>query len=84
VGKKGFSTRWIAGLKLCWLINAPGQVVAWDWNTANSGDQRFAQVAAAPFTDVTITLGDQSFNAVDRPPNLKGVPPRRVERAHAD
>jgi hypothetical protein len=71
VGKKGFSNhRWIVGLKLCWLINAHGEVVAWDWNTANTADQRFAQLAAA-VTDVTITLGDQSFNAVDRPPNLK-------------
>jgi hypothetical protein len=71
VGKKGFSNhRWIVGLKLCWLINAGGEVVAWEWNTANTADQRFAHLAA-PFTDVTITLGDQSFNAVDRPPNLK-------------
>lgn len=71
VGKKGFSNhRWIVGLKLCWLVNDHGEVVAWDWNTANTADQRFAQVAA-PFTEVTITLADQAFNAVDRPPNIK-------------
>src|SRR5919202_4344141 len=71
VGKKGFSNhRWIVGLKLCWLINCRGEVVAWDWNTANTADQRFAPVAA-PFEGLTITLADQGFNAVDRPANLK-------------
>ena len=58
------------GLKLCWLINDRGEVVAWEWNTANTADQRFAHVAA-PYARVSITLADQSFNAVDRPPNLK-------------
>lgn len=71
VGKKGYSNhRWIVGLKLCWLINARGEVVAWDWSTANTADQRFAQVAA-PFEGTTITLADQGFNAVDRPANVK-------------
>ena len=71
VGKKGFSNhRWIVGLKLCWLINCRGEVVAWDWNTANTADQRFAPVAA-PFADETITLADRGFAAVDRPSNLK-------------
>jgi hypothetical protein len=71
VGKKGFSNhRWIVGLKLCWLINCRGEVVAWAWNTANTADQRFAQVAA-PFEGLTITLADTGFNAVDRPTNLK-------------
>ena len=71
IGKKGFSNhRWIVGLKLCWLINSRGEVVAWDWNTANTADQRFAAVAA-PFADATITLSDTGFAAVDRPPNLK-------------
>jgi hypothetical protein len=45
-------------------------LVAWAFHTANTGDQRFAQVAAA-YADVTITLADDSFNAVDRPPNIK-------------
>jgi hypothetical protein len=71
VGKNGFSNHcWIVGLELCWLINARGEVVAWDWTTANTADQRFARLAT-PVMDVTITLGDQCFNAVDRPPNLK-------------
>ena len=71
VGKKGFSNhRWIVGLKLCWLCNARGEVVAWACNTAKVADQCFAQVAA-PSAEVTLTLADQRFNAVDRPPNLK-------------
>jgi hypothetical protein len=71
VGKKGYSNhRWIVGLKLCWLINDRGAVVAWDWNTANTADQSFAAVAA-PFAEQTITLADTGFNAVDRPANLK-------------
>ena len=74
VGRKGFSNhRWIVGLKLCWLVNARGEVVAWDWSTANTADQRFAHVAA-PFTGRTITLADSGFNAVDRPANLKLCP----------
>lgn len=71
VGKKGYSNhRWIVGLKLCWLVNNQGEVVAWAFNTANVADQRFAQLAA-PYAEVTITLADHTFNAVDRPPNLK-------------
>jgi hypothetical protein len=71
VGRKGFSNhRWIVGLKLCWLINCRGEVVAWDWNTANTADQRFAPVAA-PFAEGTISLADLGFAAVERPPNLK-------------
>jgi hypothetical protein len=71
VGRKGYSNhRWIVGLKLCWLLNCRGEVVAWDWNTANTADQRFVQVAA-PFEGLTITLADTGFNAVGRPANLK-------------
>lgn len=74
VGKKGFSNhRWIVGLKLCWLINARGEVVAWAFNTANTADQRFAHVAA-PFENLTITLADVGFDAVDRPANIKLCP----------
>jgi hypothetical protein len=58
------------GLKLCWRISARGEVVAWEWNTANTADQQFAPVAA-PFAERAITLADVGFNAVDRPPNLK-------------
>jgi hypothetical protein len=75
VGRKGFSNhRWIVGLKLCWLINDRGEVVAWDWHTANVHDQTFAPVAAA-FAGQTITLADSGFHAAaGDPPNLKLCP----------
>jgi hypothetical protein len=42
MGKKGKSNwRWIVGMKLCWLLNDKGEIVAWDWNTANVSDQVF-------------------------------------------
>src|SRR5262249_15594417 len=65
VGKKGWSNhRWSVGLKRCWLVNGRGEVVAWDGNTANTADQRFAPVAA-PFAERTITLADEGFDGVD-------------------
>ena len=74
VGKKGYSNhRWIVGLKLCWLVNARGEVVAWSWDTANTADQRFAHVAA-PFEGRTIALADEGFDAADRPANIKLCP----------
>lgn len=46
LGKKGKSNRrWIVGVKLAWLLNQKGQVVAWDWATANVHDQYFRPVA---------------------------------------
>jgi hypothetical protein len=71
VGKKGDSNhRWIVGLKLCWLLNAQGEVVGWAAKTANTANQRFAQVVA-PFQDRTITLADGGFAAIARPANLE-------------
>ena len=72
VGRKGFSNhRWIVGLKLCWLCNDHGAVVAWAWKTANAHDSTFAEVAR-PFEHQTITLADVGFHcAVDQPRNLK-------------
>jgi hypothetical protein len=74
-GRKGWSNhRWIVGLKLAWLINDRGEVVAWDWATANVPDQRFAPLAAR-FDGATITLADQGFRqARPRPANLKLCP----------
>jgi hypothetical protein len=74
VGRKGWSNhRWIVGLKLCWLCNDRGEVVAWAWNTANAGDQTFAGLAA-PLEGISITLADQGFAARVRPSNLKICP----------
>ena len=61
LGKKGKSNRrWIVGVKLCWLVNNQGQVVAWDWNTANVHDQYFRPLAHQ-FDGLTVTLCDLGF-----------------------
>lgn len=75
VGRKGLSNkRWIVGVKLCWLVNDRGQVVAWDWNTANVFDNQFRHVLAA-FEGDTIILGDSGFACqVEQPTNLKVCP----------
>jgi hypothetical protein len=72
IGKKGKSNRrWIVGIKLCWLVNDGGQVVAWDWNTANVHDQQFRHVAHQ-FDEQTIALSDFGFKkAGEAARNLK-------------
>jgi hypothetical protein len=72
LGKKGKSNRrWIVGVKLCWLVNDRGEVVAWDWNTANTHDQHFRHVAHQ-FDEETIVLSDFGFKkAGEAPRNLK-------------
>jgi len=72
VGKKGKSNRrWIVGIKLCWLVNDRGEVVAWDWNTANVHDQTFRSVAHQ-FDEETIVLSDFGFKKAGEPArNLK-------------
>jgi hypothetical protein len=74
VGKKGWSNhRWIVGLKLCWLINARGEVVAWAWSTANTHDRRFLPLVAA-LEGRSITLADSGFAGRPSPANLKPCP----------
>jgi hypothetical protein len=72
LGKKGKSNRrWIVGAKLCWLVNAHGYVVAWDWDTANVHDPRFRPLAHQ-FEGETITLCDRGFvKAKEAARNLK-------------
>lgn len=72
LGKKGLSNRrWIVGVKLCWLVNARGEVVAWESATANTHDQHFRQVAH-DFDEQTITLADLGFRkAGEAARNLK-------------
>lgn len=72
LGKKGKSNRrWIVGIKLCWLVNDKGQVVAWDWNTANTHDQHFRHLAHR-FDEETIALSDFGFKkAGEAARNLK-------------
>lgn len=75
LGKKGKSNRrWIVGVKLCWLINDRGEVVGWDWNTANVHDQVFLPLIQ-PWEGQTITLSDTGFAcAKGIPANLKLCP----------
>ena len=43
LGAKGLSNhRWIVGVKFAVVLNAQGQIVDWDLDTANSADTRFA------------------------------------------
>lgn len=41
-GKKGLSNhRWIVGVKFCPLLSASGNIIDWDFNTANVHDSQF-------------------------------------------
>jgi len=61
VGKKSKDKgRWFIGVKLCWLLNEQGQVVAWDWNSANTPDKEFHHLVK-PFVGETIVLADFGF-----------------------
>ena len=75
IGKKGKSNwRWIVGMKLCWLINDAGQVVAWAWDTANVHDQTFLPLVQGVEGE-SIVLADTGFNSADGiPSNLKLCP----------
>lgn len=74
VGRKGWSNhRWIVGIKLCWLLNAHGEVVAWAWATANTHDHHFLPLVGK-LVGQTITLADAGFAGKDRPANLKVCP----------
>ena len=83
VGKKGRDKgRWSVGLKLCWLLNEQGRVVAWDVDTMNVHDQRFHPLLK-PFEGQTIVLADSGFYAKhEQPDNLKlcakGTPNERM------
>jgi hypothetical protein len=72
IGKKGKSNwRWIVGMKLCWLINDRGEIVAWDWDTSNVHDQTFLPLIE-PLVGKTIVLADTGFACADGiPDNLK-------------
>ncbi len=75
LGKKGKSNRrWIVGVKLCRLLNDRGEVIAWDWNTANVHDQTFLPLLQ-PFAGKTIILADQGFiGKKGRPSTLQICP----------
>lgn len=75
VGKKGKDKgRWSIGIKLCWLLNDTGKVVAWDWRTLNTSDQAFLPLVEA-LEGQTIVLSDLGFRDQDGiPSNLKLCP----------
>ena len=72
LGKKGLSNhRWIAGGKLCVLVNQWGRVVAWADATANVHDSAFHPLIAR-FEGQTVVLADGNFHRkVGDPANLK-------------
>lgn len=73
--------RWIAGIKLGWIINAQGQVCAWDAAGANVYDANAFAPLIEAFAQDMIVLADSNFhkspyhrkNDPD-PPNLKICP----------
>ncbi len=72
LGTKGLSNhRWIAGGKLCAIINQGGRIVAWECATANVHDSSFHPLVAR-FADRTVVLADGNFHrkAAD-PANLR-------------
>jgi len=71
LGVKGWSNhRWIVGVKLCWLLNCRGEVVAWSWGGASTHDRRFLPLVSQ-LDGQTITLADQGFAAGPVPANVK-------------
>ena len=72
IGKKSKDKgRWSIGIKLCWLLNEYGRVVAWDWNTMNTHDKHFYHVVE-PFIDRIIAFADWGFRSKDgHPQNMK-------------
>jgi hypothetical protein len=83
LGKKGLSNhRWIAGGKLCVLVNQWGRVVAWADATANVHDSAFHPLIAR-FEGQTVVLADGNFHRkVGDPANLRvcrrGTWPQRI------
>lgn len=68
VGKKGRDKgRWSIGIKLCWLINEVGKVVAWSFDTMNVSDKMFNSLVET-FEGRTIVLADYGFRDQGTPP----------------
>jgi hypothetical protein len=61
IGKKGRDKgRWSIAIKLCWLLNDEGKVIAWDWAGMNVYDKHFHPLIE-PFEGQTIVLADLGF-----------------------
>jgi hypothetical protein len=82
VARRGFCAgRWIAGIKLGWVINAQGQVCAWDAAGANVYDANAFAHLIEGFREQMIVLADCNFHKSlfhrkddPDPPNLKVCP----------
>lgn len=72
VGKKNKDKgRWSVGIKLFWIINDLGRVVAWKWLPMNVHDQDFND-EIEELNGQTISLSDLGFRCVEGiPDNLK-------------
>ncbi len=72
LGRKGKSNgRWIVGIKIAWLVNDAGEVVDWQWDTANEPDNLFRELGTK-YDGETIVLTDLGFRKTDAPQhNLK-------------
>lgn len=72
IGKKNKDKgRWSIGIKLCWILNNLGRVVAWKWLPMNAHDQDFND-DIAKLEGQTITLTDLGFRCQDGvPANIK-------------
>jgi hypothetical protein len=75
IGKKNKDKgRWSIGIKVCWIINTYGRVVAWMWETMNRPDQDFHPLIKA-LKDESIVLSDLGFRRAEGvPDNLKLCP----------
>jgi hypothetical protein len=72
VGRKSKDKgRWSIGVKLCWIINDRGRVVAWKWLPMNAHDQQFNN-EIEKLNGLTISLSDLGFRCAEGvPENLK-------------
>ncbi len=69
VGKKSKDKgRWSVGIRLGFLLNEQGQVVAWDWDTMNVHDQRFHPVIEQ-VNGQSIVLADYGFRSAQGIPD---------------
>jgi len=73
IGRKGISNqRWIAGGKLCLLLNHLGLVVDWDCDTANVYDGSAFQHIVYNVSDEMVVFADEGFKKLDWfPSNLR-------------
>ena len=70
-GKNKDKGRWSIGIKLCWIINDLGRVVAWKWLPMNVHDQQFND-EVEKLNGQTISLADLGFRCAEGiPDNLK-------------